>query len=46
MRFVVDADGMIKLNKAGVLELLAQQAEILIGPEVFREVVQEGKVRG
>jgi hypothetical protein len=42
-RFVVDADGLIKLGKSGVLEALVEGHEILVPAAVYEEAVRRGK---
>ena len=43
--FVLDADGLIKLTKAGVIEELAKYRKCVITEEVFSESVKKGKER-
>jgi hypothetical protein len=43
---VVDADGLIKLAKAGLIEALVRHADVVVAPEVWREVVEVGGQRG
>ena len=42
MKTICD-DGWIKTNRVGVLETLAQDADMLEGAEVLRTSVEEGK---
>jgi len=46
MKLVCDTDALIKLNKAGLLRLLVQRTEILVGHEVWHEAVDAGKAHG
>jgi predicted nucleic acid-binding protein len=43
-KIVVDADGLIKLGKAGVLALLLESFEVLIPEAVYEEAVVIGKL--
>lgn len=43
--FVVDADGLIKLGKAGCICALAQNDELLVPKAVYEEAVINGKRR-
>ena len=45
MRFILDADGLIKLNHAGVLERVAETYSCVIPEAVYDEVVTQGKAR-
>src|SRR3972149_2565096 len=45
-RLVVDADGLIKLAKAGLIEALVRHADVVVAPEVWREGVGGGGQRG
>ncbi|KXB06180.1 hypothetical protein AKJ51_04065 [candidate division MSBL1 archaeon SCGC-AAA382A20] len=41
--FVFDSDGLIKLQKAGVLDMLAESHECLVPGKVYGESVERGK---
>ena len=45
MRLLIDADGLIKLNRAGVLSQVTASFACLVPRAVFDEVVTEGKAR-
>lgn len=42
-KFVIDADGLIKLGKAGVLGALIESHEVLVPKAVYEEAVERGK---
>lgn len=42
-KIVVDADGLIKLGKAGVLALLLEEREVFVPGAVYEEAVTRGK---
>jgi len=44
-KFVLDSDGLIKLTKSGIVELVADRFECFIADEVKKESVVEGKKR-
>lgn len=46
MKLLMDADCLIKLTKAGLKELIAEDADISIPETVRREVVDAGKIKG
>jgi len=46
MKVLMDADCLIKLTKAGLKELIAENAAISIPETVKREVVDAGKIKG
>lgn len=43
--FVLDSDGLIKLIKANIIEVLLKNFSCFISKEVYKEVVIEGKKR-
>jgi len=45
MKLVCDADGLIKLNRAEILNVLIESVDVLVGQKVFHEAVTEGKER-
>ncbi|MFW6305546.1 MAG: hypothetical protein ACOC1V_07200 [Candidatus Saliniplasma sp.] len=42
-KIVLDSDGLIKLQKAGVLKVLASRCECVIPEAVYKESVEDGK---
>lgn len=42
-KIILDSDGLIKLQKAGLLELLASRCDCIIPEAVYKESVVEGK---
>lgn len=42
-KIVLDSDGLIKLQKAGVLRILASRCECIIPEAVYKESVDDGK---
>lgn len=46
MKLLMDADCLIKLTKAGLKELIAENAAVSIPETVKREVVDAGKIKG
>jgi predicted nucleic acid-binding protein len=46
MILLLDADALIKLNRAGILGLVAEVFECIIPDEVYQEVVIKGKQSG
>jgi len=42
-KVVMDSDGLIKLQKAGVLKLMASRCECIIPEAVYKESVEDGK---
>ena len=46
MRFLLDADALIKLNRIGVLAVLAAEYDCAAPSNVYQEVVTDAKARG
>ena len=45
MQLVIDADGLIKLNRAGVLRWVIEAFDCIIPSAVYSEVVTQGRAR-